>query len=114
MAYFILSISGAPLFILSTPFPKSHSVLVNLAPHVGVELVASNINPYPDSSGVYFNSSFVPSLSPFTSINKEAIFSLTVIFALDLNGNTSVYHLSFLWSETTSKYTANVPSSLKI
>jgi hypothetical protein len=102
-AYLILSISGAPLLILSTPLPKSHSVLVNLAHPVGVELVASKISPYPDSSGVNFNSSLFHNLSPFTSINNEAIFSLTVISALELNGSTSVYHFAFLCDEATSK-----------
>jgi hypothetical protein len=45
---------------------------------------------------------------------SEAIFSFTTISALELNGRTSVFHLSFLWLDRTSKNTTKVPSSLNV
>jgi hypothetical protein len=109
----ILSISGSPVFVRSTPLPKSHSVLVNLAPPVGVELVASKTKPYHASSGVNFNSSLSLSVSLLTLIISDAIFSFTTISALERNGKTSVKPFEFLCDDVTSKNAEKVPSSLK-
>jgi hypothetical protein len=44
LEYTTLSSLGAQSYLLVIQFQKSHSVLINFAPPVGVEVVASNNN----------------------------------------------------------------------